>query len=180
MKGIVFTELLELIEEKFGFDTSDAVLAKAQTSNGGAYTAVGAYDHKELLSIVSALSEETGVSAPILVKTFGEHLFTRFSQLYPQFFEGVDDAFAFLSRVESVIHVEVRKLYPGSELPSFEHRQEGDQLEMVYRSERPFADLAEGLIAACCRHYEEESSIEREDLEDRTVFRVIRVGTRTP
>jgi hypothetical protein len=34
----------------------------------------------------------------------------------------------------------------------------------VYRSKRPFADLAEGLIRGCIRYFNEEIDLTREDL----------------
>ncbi|MNY76012.1 hypothetical protein D3C86_2154630 [compost metagenome] len=37
---------------------------------------------------------------------------------------------------------------------------------MKYRSARPFADLAEGLIAGCINHYGEKIDVTREDLSD--------------
>jgi hypothetical protein len=35
---------------------------------------------------------------------------------------------------------------------------------MVYRSSRHFADLAEGLLRGCARHFDEPIEIGREDL----------------
>lgn len=36
-------------------------------------------------------------------------------------------------------------------------------MTMVYRSRRPFADLAEGLIEGCASHFAERIAIERSD-----------------
>lgn len=166
MKGIVFTEFLEMVEGRFGLAALDQIIGHAQLANDGAYTAVGTYDHQELIQLVSALSELTQVSVPELVRAFGQHLFTRFSVGYPQLFQGVDSTFDFLCRIEHHIHVEVRKLYPDAELPSFTYESGGtDDLVMLYRSRRPFADLAEGLIHGCIEHYGENIEVRREDLE---------------
>jgi len=57
------------------------------------------------------------------------------------------DAFAFLSSLDGLIHVEVLKLYPQAELPSVPVTKMDDrELVMEYRSKRPFADVAEGLL----------------------------------
>ncbi|MDW1810083.1 heme NO-binding domain-containing protein, partial [Vibrio sp. Vb2362] len=45
MKGIIFTEFMELVEEKFGLDVLDQVLDLS--NDEGVYTAVGSYDHKD-------------------------------------------------------------------------------------------------------------------------------------
>lgn len=165
MKGIVFTEFIEMAEQRFGPGVVDDVLERSKLPNGGAYTAVGTYDHAELLRMVEQLSSISTIDAGVLVKAFGEHLMTRFFVMYPQFFRGVSSTFEFLPRVEQYIHVEVRKLYPDAELPSFECRQpSAASMEVIYRSARPFANLAEGLMSGCARHFNEHISFERENL----------------
>ncbi len=62
MKGIVFSEFIELVEEKFGLETVDTILDNSELSNGGAYTAVGTYPHQEMFILVKALSDKTDLS----------------------------------------------------------------------------------------------------------------------
>ena len=164
MKGIVFTELIEMVEQDLGIEIADRMISGADTENSGAYTAVGTYDHAELLRLVVSLSEETKIPVPNLVQSFGKYLFKRFRELHPQFFSGSTSAIDFLPLVESYIHVEVRKLYPDAELPSFDCETDGNSMSMTYRSKRPFADLAEGLILACVEHFEDSLEVTRNDL----------------
>ena len=89
MKGVVFTELLELVEEKFGDEIADQIIEESDLPSGGAYTAVGTYDHQEIFQLVTQLSAKTNAPVPTLVKAFGQHLFGRFYAGYPQFFEGI-------------------------------------------------------------------------------------------
>lgn len=164
MKGVVFTEFLEMVETQFGLEVTDRIIEQSNLPNDGAYTSVGTYEHEELLKLVGNLSREADAPPQALVKAFGQYLFKRFSQSFPEFFAGVDSAFAFLSRVDDVIHVEVRKLYPDAELPRFRLSfPDIGQMELRYESSRPFADLAEGLIEACSRHFGEEIVVSRED-----------------
>jgi hypothetical protein len=166
MKGIVFREFLEMVEEAFGMDVADRIIEESELPSGGAYTSVATYDHHEILTLVGKLHEQTQVPVPDLVRAFGRHLFHRFVALYPGFFVGVPSAFALLQRIDGIIHVEVRKLYPDAELPVFDCEPLGsDRLVMTYRSRRPFADLAEGLIQGCIEYYKEPITIERENLE---------------
>ena len=118
MKGVVFTEFLEMVEAKWSLEMVDQLIERAKPPSGGVYTAVGTYAPAEMVALVSALSEATDMPIPDLLKAFGGHLFGTFARNYPQFLEGRDTSFAFLESVESVIHVEVRKLYPDAELPS--------------------------------------------------------------
>ncbi|MEZ4829520.1 MAG: heme NO-binding domain-containing protein [Bacteroidia bacterium] len=165
MKGIVFTEFLEMVEDKFGFDVADKIVSEASLPSGGIYTAVGTYDHTEMVSLVVNLSHESQVPVPDLLKAFGEYLFGQFVLGYGHFFHGVNSAFDFMAKIEDYIHVEVRKLYPDAELPSFEiDRTDANKLILIYRSERGLADFAEGLILGCIRHFQENVQILRENL----------------
>lgn len=162
MKGMVFTEMLDMVESTWSLDMVDAIIARANLPHGGAYTAVGTYPHEEIVALVVALSAETGIPVADLVRAFGKHLFERFAQLYTRFFEGITGSFQFLTGIEDVIHAEVRKLYPDAELPTFEVEKSGDTLSLTYFSEHPFADLAEGLIAGCIAHFGEKIDLKRE------------------
>lgn len=164
MKGIVFTELFDMVVNQFGANMVDDVLDECDLKSGGAYTSVGTYDHHELLAIVGALSKHTGVSIKDLVHKYGHHLFSRFHALMPVFFEKPKSAFEFLESVHDTIHVEVKKIYPDAALPHFEtSRPQTDRLIMIYKSRCPFADFAEGLIHGCIDFYKEKIEIKVED-----------------
>lgn len=166
MKGIVFTEFFEMVEQQGGLDEVDALLEGCDLSTGGAYTAVGTYDVMELVALVSKLGERTGIPVPMLLEAFGEHLFGRFQTKFPEFFEGIADAPTFLEGIEDTIHTAVRKLYPDAELPTFEvERLDCGGICMEYRSPRPFADFAEGLINGCIKHFGGGLTLQREDLD---------------
>ena len=176
MKGVVFTEFIEMVEDRLGPETADRIIEEARLASGGAYTAVGTYDYRELVALTRELSAATGQPGPELVREFGRHLFGRFAVAYPQFFAGVEDALSFLAGIEDHIHVEVHKLDPDAELPRFDCTRHGkDRLDLVYRSPRPFADFAEGLLVGCAEHFGEELEIAREAAGPGAVrFRVTR------
>lgn len=164
MKGMIFTEFLEMVEDSFGWEMAEQIIEDAKLPNEGAYTAVGTYDHSEMVRLVVALSKRTEMPVPDLMRIFGKHAFGQFAIGFPFMFEGVTDPLVFLDSVENYIHVEVRKLYPAAELPTFNTTYLNDDcLTMTYRSERPFADLAEGLIEGCIQHFGQEVKLERSD-----------------
>ena len=165
MKGIVFTEFLDLVESQFGYDMVDRLIEENKLTNDGAYTSVGTYPHSEMVALVTSLSQHTGVAVPELLRLYGHHVFGVFKQSYGHFFQGVEGAFQLLENIENYIHVEVRKLYPDAELPRFETKRSAPNvLEMVYHSERRMADFAQGLIEATANHFEETVSISRENV----------------
>lgn len=163
MKGVVFTEFLELVERTWGLDMVDDLIDGCELPSGGIYTAVGTYDHQEIVQLVQELSRRSEIPIPDLLRTFGEFLFGRFVELYPRFFEGMTSALDFLEQVESYIHVEVRKLYPDAMLPTFDTTRINEhQLTMVYQSERHLQDVAHGLILGCCKHFEGDFEVAME------------------
>lgn len=174
MKGIVFTELLEMVEERYSLDVVDRIIERAQLPSGGVYTSVGTYPPAEAMSLVRELSSETGAPPDELLRTFGLHLFKRFASGFPHFFRPDDNALGFLERVETVIHVEVKKLYPDAELPTFDTVRTDDSLTMIYRSPRCLSSLAEGLIQGCADHFGEPIEIQREDLPRSATGEVVR------
>jgi hypothetical protein len=165
MKGVVFTEFLEMVEAKFSYEITENIIEAANLPSGGVYTAVGTYDHAEIVALVTHLSKATNISIPDLLRAFGHHLLYRFAAGFPQFFEGITSSFDFMQRVDGYIHVEVRKLYPEAQLPKLECEQPSPNvLKVTYRSNRPFADLADGLIAGCVEYFKDGVTVTREDV----------------
>jgi len=169
MKGIVFQGFLNLVEETFGLEVMDAIIEESNLASGGAYTSVGTYDYGEIVAMASNLSARTGIPLPDLVRTFGVHLFTHLAKTHPALIEKHSNAFDMLDSIERDIHREVRKLYPDAELPYLDCEiRDVDTLFLLYRSQRPLADVAHGLIEGCAAHFGETITIAREDRSSET------------
>ncbi len=160
MKGLIFTEFLEMVELKFGYEVFDRVTSLPSLKNHGAYTSVGNYPHGEMLKMIDELHGAVDLPHKALILAFAEWLFGAFIRVHPEFFERIDNSFDFLYGIETVIHSEVRRLYPDARLPDFEcERRSENELVMDYSSWRPFADLAEGLILASSAHFKENIEV---------------------
>lgn len=160
MKGIVFTEFMDMVEAVFSDEVLEDIVEKSDLPNDGAYTTVGTYDHEEIVRMTVHLSEAVDIPVPTLLEVFGKHLFGQFAKRYPDFFVGVTDPFEFLKNIDNYIHVEVKKLYPDAELPRFYHEQNSpSKLTMYYMSSRHFEDLAVGLIHGCLAHFETQGEV---------------------
>ena len=160
MLGLVFTEFVELVEDKFSPAIADAVLDEVAAPHGGAYTAVGYYPHEEMVAMVGALSRQTGVPAPDLVRTFGGHLLHRFAAAHGDMFARHGKLFDFVASIHDEIHVEVRKLYAQAALPSFTVLSRDDrELRLLYQSPRAMEQLAQGLLEQAAVHYGEPCTI---------------------
>jgi len=167
MKGLVFTEFLEMVEEAYGYRMVDSLLTDADLPSGVIYTKVGTYDHQEMFNLVYHLSDKTGHSTDELLRTYGRYIFSSFIRLYPQFINEDADALSFLESIEHYIHVEVRKLYPEAELPTFQsQRPEPNSLELIYSSERKMGDFAHGIIEVCLQHFDYAGSVGMQKISD--------------
>lgn len=167
MKGIVFTEFIEMVESKFGFEMMDDVIESANLPSGGIYTAVGTYDHSEMVQLVVGLSQRTKIPVSNLLKIYGKHLFVILMKSYAHFFPKIENAFDLFEQIDTHIHVEVLKLYPDAELPKFyTTRIDSNTIEMLYQSERKMADFADGLIEAALEYYNETATVQIVNLND--------------
>lgn len=167
MKGIVFTEFLDMVEEKFGYEVVDQIIEDAQLESKGVYTSVGTYKHSEIVQLLMNLSDTVKVDPNVLLKEFGIYLFDTFLKTYPTFFTSVDNAFDFLESIDKHIHVEVLKLYPDATLPKFlSERFDDNSMIMTYISDRKMSALAHGLIERSIKHYREDYSLEIENISE--------------
>ncbi|MDF2154331.1 heme NO-binding domain-containing protein [Vibrio sp. CAU 1672] len=167
MKGIIFTEFMELVENKFGLEVLDEVLDLS--GNRGVYTAVGSYDHRELVKLIVNLSKVTGVAPEALQQVFGECVFHNLLRSVPSHasLQQCSSAFQFIRHVEDFIHVEVKKLYPDANPPRFDFISETvSELVFDYRSARCMAHVCLGLIKGCASHFGEEISVKQQQLSD--------------
>lgn len=157
MKGIVFTELIEMVENQFGIEMVDRIIQPNELVSKGIFTSVGTYPFSDLVAILGHLSQATGASITDLEKVFGQYLAGRFSKMYLPFFQRVNSVIELLHEVDTHIHIEVKKLYPDAELPQFETVQKSEnKIEMIYRSQRKMFPFAEGLIDATASYYKQE------------------------
>jgi heme-NO-binding protein len=154
MKGVVLSEFVQFAEARW-----------AVPPPSGAYNAVKTYEFEEMLGLVDGAAARAEGGRPEVLRSFGFHLFGRFATLYPIFFFDAESALDLLGGINSYVHDEVQKLYPDAQFPQFDvARESADRLTLVYRSARPLADLAEGLIRGCVAHFGRSVTVEREDL----------------
>lgn len=161
MRGLVFTEFLEMVESVFGDDMVDTIIDITQPPSGGAYTSVGSYDYSELENMIAELSAQTDISVAELLEQFGRHLGAVFSERYARFFIQAGSALCLFQQVGRHLHREVKKLYPDEELPEFSYENATADMpfKIHYRSDRNLHKVATGLIQATCDYYSEPHHI---------------------
>lgn len=166
MKGIIFTEFLTFAEAGHGDDFVDDLVYAADLPGKGIFTSVGTYDFSELVKMLSTYCQMTRRPLPSVLREFGQHLVVVFRKKFPELFGQYAGTLSLLNNVEDHIHVEVLKLYPDAELPSFDTISYSErQLVLDYTSCRALSDLAVGLIQGVADLYRENVTIETRHLE---------------
>ncbi|MFD0798309.1 heme NO-binding domain-containing protein [Maribacter chungangensis] len=167
MKGIVFTEFLEMVESKFGLQTVDTIIESADLPSQGIYTSVGTYDFNEMVSLITELGTVTKISSGDLIYAFGLYLFASLTNAHPEVIQSYNSPLALLYAIEDHIHIHVKKLYPDAELPTFKILEKTDtSLTMIYSSSRGLYRLAHGLMEKTFEHFNETASVSYELLKE--------------
>lgn len=163
MKGIILTSFVGWLESSRGVVVTDEVIGRCgdRLSTDGAYTSVGNYPAAELTMLAASLAEIEGTSSDEVMRDFGVVAFEQFGSLHPEWLEGMPDLLSLLSHIESVIHVEVRKLYSDSQPPLISaQRGDAGAIHVTYESHRDLVALCHGLIEGAARHYGHQGSVE--------------------
>lgn len=167
MKGIVFTEFLQLVEDKFGLEMVDQIIEESNLPSNGVYTAIGTYEFSEMLSLITNLSKNTNIKTDDLLLIYAEHFFGVLASGYPQLIEKYTDPLDLLESIENHIHVEVRKIYPSAELPTFKVLERTpDSLAMIYKSSRAMYSFGLGLMHKTFEHFNKKAVITCDKLKD--------------
>lgn len=149
MKGVIFTELINFIEMRFGSAFVEEVIEEANLPNGGAFTTVGNYPGQQAIDLATVAARLSGTNGHALCDDYGAWLFDRFGELFPAIMAGYADAESLLMHIGSHIHYEVCVLYPDARPPQVSAVKDGERITVTYRSHRPMAHIAHGLVRQC-------------------------------
>jgi len=159
MKGIVFNLLEEVVTDAHGEQVWDALLDA--TGLSGSYTSLGSYPDEHLEQLLQAAASALDTPPGEVLRWFGTTAMPLLAKRYPSFFSAHSSARPFVLSVNSIIHPEVRKLYPGADVPFFDFSDEPDgSLLMGYRSPRKLCLLSLGFIEGAAAYYHESTSFE--------------------
>lgn len=167
MKGIVFTEFLEMVEENFGLEVLDDILESSELESEGIYTSVGTYEFGEMLVLISNLSNKVTIPVNDLLYEFGKFLFNSLKNAHPEVIKSYSDPISMIQSIEDHIHVHVKKLYPDAELPTFNVLHKTDTtISTIYESSRGLYSLAHGLMEQTFTHFNKNVSISYQLLKE--------------
>ena len=159
MKGIVFNLLEEVVVRQHGEDTWDSFLEAAGL--GGSYTSLGSYPDEDMQKLVVAASKALATTPSEVLRWFGREAIPVLEERYRHFFSGHTSTRPFILSVNDIIHPEVRKIYPGADVPVFDFRDAPDGgLLIGYQSARKLCALAQGFVEGAAAYYGEVGHFE--------------------
>lgn len=160
MKGIVFNLLEEVVSNAYGDAAWDQLLDAANLD--GAYTSLGSYSDDEIFALVKVASDTLSLPEQDVLRWFGRQAMPLLAKRFPVFFANHDNARSYLLTLNSIIHPEVRKLYPGAQTPVFDFDTSvPDALVIGYNSPRRLCALAEGFIHGAADYYGQQLDVDQ-------------------
>ena len=164
MKGAVFTILQEMVETQMGFEMWDSLIEECDLPSEGIYTSAATYDDEEIFVLVGKMVEKTNIPANELLDTFGHYLFGKLHASLPASVQLPDNFFDYMEKVDSVIHVEVKKLDRNAETPEVIVESRNDkQMVLRYFSAKKLCHLAIGLLKGAADHFGETITVSMPD-----------------
>jgi len=169
MKGIFFTEFLEMAEKDFGHDITEKIISELGVGNNGVYETEIEYPCVQFVNLCELLGSEIGNSPSDVAKNFGDYLFSRFVILFRPSFAGNSTVFEFLDQVDEFIHEKMQDCFPALKIPKFRAIKINEStFQISYQTEKIFVDLAIGLLMGCQRFFNEELTLNTEYISERS------------
>ena len=162
MKGLVFNLLEDFIVEGWGEEAYEEIFAECPLKTKEPFVGPGTYPDSDLVTIAQVGAAKLGVTLDEALVAFGKFSFPRLAAKVPKIMRYQRDAKRFLMSIDSVIHVEVRKLFPEAVTPRFTCVDVGeDRLEIRYESDRGLCRFMEGLLLGVAEHFETDIAFEQ-------------------
>src|SRR5438034_3817026 len=163
MKGVVFNLLEEVVRRSHGEDTWDALLDQAGLA--GSYTSLGSYSDEDMSKLVLAASRALAMAPADVLRWFGRGAMPILVQRYPNFFSAHTSTRPSILSVNDIIHPELRKIYPGADVPYFDFPDAPDgALLLENLPTRRRRALATGYVDVPDAHYDEVGYFEPPNL----------------
>lgn len=154
MKGVVFNLLEAFVVENWGEEAYEEILGLCPLQTKEPFVGPGTYPDLDLFTIATISAERIGVPLPEALRGFGRFAFPHLARKFPDYAKNAKDAKTFLMGVDSVIHVEVRKLMPDAVTPKFDYSGDvKDGLNVRYQSTRKLCSFMEGLLDGLGDYY---------------------------
>ena len=154
MKGIMFNVFEEFVAQNWGDEFYESILEATKLETTEPFVGPGTYPDGDLLALVSTTITKLDVPLHDALVAFGKFAFNGLVESHPAFVEKHTNLADFLKTVDSIIHIEVCKLYPESVTPTvLVEDVDASTIRLRYQSERKLCSVLEGLVQGAADHF---------------------------
>jgi hypothetical protein len=155
MHGIILTELQKFVTQNHGAETWNGILGRAGLRNT-IYLPSATYPDSDVIGIVNAASQVSGVPPADLLESFGAALVPGLVQVYGRLVKPRWRALDLIEHTEETMHSVVRRQNPGAEPPRLRCvRVSPEEVVVTYASQRKLCAVAKGIIRGIAAHFQE-------------------------
>ncbi|MBN2027139.1 MAG: heme NO-binding domain-containing protein [Actinobacteria bacterium] len=175
MKGVIMACLAQLVNEKFGEDSMEAIMKKSGFDTSKRFMATEDVPEDKAMGMLETTCEVLDISLEQAADAFGEYWVNEYApKIYGIYYKNVDNAMDFLLMMDEV-HVKSTRNIENARPPRFEYAWQDDRtLIMTYKSPRGLIDICVGLIKGVGKYFGEELEVTKLSSEDiKVVFKDI-------
>lgn len=158
--GFIFSEVRKYVETKFDRETWLILLDKAGLGRKE-YENFLSYPDGEVVGIVVAASELTGLPVPAILEDFGRFIGEDLLRIYRPLIDPQWRTLEFLLNIEQTIHHVVRTRNRQAQPPHLAAtRTAQDEVTILYTSARKMSALGRGIVQGVAKHYGQEVEVQ--------------------
>lgn len=150
MKGVIFKAFEKFVIANWGDAFFEELIDATPAAGRGAFVGPGTYPDEVLVALLTTAVQKLGVAPEVALRSLGRFAFAELAAGLPGCTQGHVHPLTFLESIESIIHVEVRKLYPEARTPRILVERRGEAVRLVYESARRLCPLMIGLVEGAC------------------------------
>jgi hypothetical protein len=155
MHGIILTELQKFVTQHHGGEAWTEILNRAGLRNS-IYLPSTTYPDSDVVAIVGAASQMTGMPAAQLLEAFGEALVPGLIHTYGRLVKHGWKTLDLIEHTEGTMHTVVRRQNPGAEPPRLRCRRvSAGEVIITYTSERKLCAVAKGIVRGIASHFQQ-------------------------
>lgn len=159
MKGVMFNILEKFVVDNFGEENWEEVLD--ESGSDGTFVGPKTYDDSIFMKIMMTAITLNKIAAEDAIRKFGSFAFPYLAHYGQDMIKDYKDPVDLLMDLDSIIHVEVKKLMEGAEPPKFiAEKIDQNTVKMNYISRRNLPSLVEGLMEGLAHYYSRRVSYE--------------------
>ncbi len=166
MHGLIYNYLQKFVEENYSPEAWKGIIKEAGLKNSN-YLPVATYPDADIVQILGAASQATGLSVDDLQEAFGVFIAPMLMGMYPHLIKDNWKTLELLMNTEEIIHKLVRRKNPGAHPPQLQFEQVDDHtLKFHYASKRRMSALSKGIMKGVADYYKQSMVITETKKDD--------------